>query len=385
MAEACFAWRAILTSGSRKRAMIRRGRVSSTTDSAFGSPLRNVLAALAFVVLVFVAATTGYFEAGWSLGDSAYMVTLTIFSVGYDEVHPIDTTYLRALTTGTMVLGCTGMIVLTGALVQAFTAFQLRRMLGGDRMQAEIDRLSNHVIICGYGRIGVQLANELRNARTSFVIIERDAARIADAQAHEFLYITADATDESALCAAGVERARTLATVLPDDAANVFITLSARNMNTGLEIIARGEAPSTEAKLFHAGANRVVLPTHIGAERIAEMILYPATMRFVGESPDMRDMKRCLHEFGVELEVVTAAADGALTGETVSEAERHGQGAFFIVQIDRSGGQTILHPGEEVRIEGGDRLVLLVRGSRVSAGAIFSTPKGRTRVGRMDI
>ncbi len=153
-------------------------------------------------------------------------------------------------------------------------------------------------------------------------------------------------------------------------------------MNATLEIIARGEAPSTETKLFHAGASKVVLPTHIGAERIAEMILYPTTDRFVDASDQMRDMKRGLHEFGLELEAVTVVANGTLTGETVGEAERRGRGAFFVVQIDRPNGQTILHPGEDVKLEAGDNVVLVVRGSRVSAGAIFSTPAGRIRVGR---
>ena len=362
-----------------------KGTIASSADGVLGSPLRNLSIALIYVAAVFVAATAGYVAAGWTLGDAAYMVTLTIFSVGYDEVHPINTMYLRALTTGTIALGCTGMIVLTGALVQVFTVFQIRRMLGLDRMQSQIDRLENHVIICGFGRIGVQLANELHAAQSGFVIIERDEKKIAEAQALGFLCITADATDESALGAAGIGRARVLATVLPDDAANVFITLSARNFNSELQIIARGEAPTTESKLFHAGANKVVLPTHIGADRIAEMILYPTTARFVGTSPQIRDLKRGLHEFGLELEVVTATADGAMTGETVGEAERRGQGAFFVVQIDRANGQSILHPGEDVRISDGDNVVLVVRGSRVAAGAIFSTPKGRVRVGRMDV
>ena len=361
-----------------------RDTISSKADSVLGSPLRNLAVALIFVGAIFVTATLGYVSAGWSVGDAAYMVTLTIFSVGYDEVHPVNTTYLRALTTGTMVLGCTGMIVLTGALIQVFTVFQIRKMLGLDRMQTQIDRLDNHVIICGFGRIGMQLASELHAAHTGFVIIERDAAKSANAQSQGYLCINADATEENALSAAKVDRAKVLATVLPDDAANVFITLSARNLNSKLEIIARGEVPTTESKLFHAGADKVVLPTHIGAERIAEIILYPTTTRFIGDSPQMRDMKRGLHEFGLELEVVTAHAEGTLTGETVSEAERRGQGAFFIIQIDRTNGQSILHPGEDVRIESGDDLVLVVRGSRVSAGAIFSTPRGRIRVGRID-
>ena len=361
-----------------------KGAVSSTTYGVLGSPLRNLAAALIFVALVFVAAVAGYVAAGWNLGDAVYMVTLTIFSVGYDEVHPINTSYLHTLTIGTIVLGCTGMIVLTGALIQVFTVFQLRRMLGFDRMQKQIDSLENHVIICGLGRIGIQLANELQMAHAGFVIIEREEAKIADAKGLGYLCIAADATDESALRAAGIDRARVLATVLPNDAANVFITLSARNLNSKLEIIARGEVPTTESKLYHAGASKVVLPTHIGAERIAEMILYPATMSVVDDSPQMRDMKRGLHEFGLELEVVTVASGSAIIGETVGEAERLGKGAFFIVQIDHSNGQSIRHPGEEVRIEPKDKIVIVVRGDRVSAGAIFSAPKGRVRSGRME-
>lgn len=362
--------------------MASKHMIKPTMEGVLGSPLRNLAIALAFVGLVFSLATAGYVIAGWSPSDAAYMVTLTIFSVGYDEVHPIDTMFLRVLTTGTIVLGCTGMIVLTGALVQLLTVSQIRRILGLDRMQTQIDRLENHVIICGFGRIGVQLAEELHAAGTGFVILERDAARAGEVQAMGFLCIAADAAEESALAAAGVERARVLATVLPDDAANVFITLSARNMNANLEIIARGEVPTTEGKLFHAGADKVVLPTHIGAERIAEMILYPATSSLVEEVPLMKQIKRGLHEFGLELETVTVARYSALVGETVRDAERRGQGAFFIIQIDRANGKSIPHPGEDVRIESEDRIVLVLRGSRVAAGAIFSTPKGQVRAGR---
>ena len=348
----------------------------------FGSPVQNVVRTLAFVLAVFVVATAGYVHAGWSLGDASYMVTLTIFSVGYGEVRPIDTNYLHALTMGTMILGCTGMIVLTGALVQLFAQFQLRNLLGIDRMQTQIAKLRGHSIICGYGRIGQQLAKELFAAKQSFIILERNPVKVASAEAAGYLCLAGDAADETSLRGAGIEHARVLASVLPDDATNVFITLSARSLNPDLEIIARGELPSTETKLIHAGANKVVLPTQIGAERIAEMILYPHTARFVSESDDLREIKRGLHDFGLELEAVIAAPSGALTGETVGEAERRGRGAFFVVQIDRASGPSILHPGEEVKIEPGDNVVLVVRGSRVAAGALFSTPAGPIRVGR---
>ncbi|EGD59108.1 TrkA-N [Novosphingobium nitrogenifigens DSM 19370] len=355
------------------------------TGGVLASPIKLLSGTVVYVTIVFIASTIGYVIAGWPLSDAAYMVLLTIYSVGYGEVRPIDTTFLRVWTTMTIVLGCTGMIVLTGALVQVFTLFQFRRLLGLDRMQTEIERLDTHAIVCGFGRIGVQLAKALTDARHPFLIIERDPGKADEARAAGFLTLVGEATHEETLKAAGIERARVLATVLPDDAANVFITLSARNLNPKVQIIARGEAPSTESKLFHAGADKVVLPTHIGAERITELILFPATESVLGDTLEIGAVKRNLNDFGLDLEVVTAGERGALTGLTVGEAERRGNGAFFIVQIDREGGQSIQHPGEDVRIEAGDLILLVVRGSRLSAGAIFNAPQRPVRHGRMFI
>jgi voltage-gated potassium channel len=351
-------------------------------NTLLGSPLRLLSGTLLYVATLFAISTMGYVRAGWPLGDAAYMVLLTIFSVGYGEVRPIDTTFLRLWTTMTIVLGCTGMIVLTGALVQVFTLFQFRRLMGLDRMQTEIERLSGHTIICGYGRIGVQLARALAEANHPFLVLERSPAKADEARAHGCLALVGEATLEETLREAGITRARVLATVLPDDAANVFITLSARNLNPAVEIIARGEAPTTESKLLHAGADKVVLPTHIGAERMTELILYPATGKAMADGSAMGEVKRKLHDFGLDLEVVICPPRGALTGATVGEAEQRGNGAYFIVQIDRAGGQQIEHPGEDVRLEAGDRVMLVVRGSRLSAGAIFSSPARPVKHGR---
>ena len=244
---------------------------SLPVPSVLISPLRTIFFTLVYMAVVVVLATLAYLRAGWSFGDAIYMVTLTVYTVGYGEVRPIDTPYLHAITMATMVFGCTGMIVLTGALVQLFTVLQLRELLGGNRMQSRIENLAGHVIICGYGRIGVMLARELAQAGTPLVILDKRPDKLAEAEAAGHLCFNGDATEEAALLTAGIARARVIATVLPDDAANVFITLSARNLNETIEIIARGEAPTTERKLRHAGANQVVLPTHIGAERIARL------------------------------------------------------------------------------------------------------------------
>jgi len=177
-----------------------------------------------------------------------------------------------------------------------------------------------------------------------------------------------------------VERARVLATVLPNDAANVFITLSARSLNPQLQIIARGEEPSTENKLMQAGANQVVLPTHIGAERIAEMILFPATARLLRDADHMRDVEKSLRGLGLDLEVAAVHEKSEAVGLTVAELETRARGAFFIVRIDQRDGESISQPPADTRIGAGDGLVLVGRGG----GKLYSllTTPAKTQAGR---
>jgi voltage-gated potassium channel Kch len=323
---------------------------------------------IAFMVTIVVAATTAYMAAGWPFGDALYMVLLTVYTVGYGEVRPVDTPYLHGVTIATIILGCTGMIMVTGYLVQVLTFSQVQRLLGGNRVKSQIDHLKGHVIICGYGRIGVRLARELAQGGAAFVVLERDEDSFVEARDMGYLCWHGDATDEAALRAVGVERAQILATVLPSDAVNVFITLSARGLNPDLRIIARGEEPSTERKLLQAGANQVVLPTHIGAERIAEMVLFPETARFARGSRRMGEFQKTLGDLGLELEEVVIAAGTVAAGLTVGELEARAGGPFFVVQIDRGGGEPILHPPADLSIAPGDGLLVVGRGGgRINA------------------
>ena len=340
-----------------------------------GSSARNLILGVAYMLIVMTLATAGYVLAGWSLGDAAYMVVITVYTVGYDEVRPIDTTALRAITIATVVFGCTGMIFLTGALIQFVTLNQIKEVLGLRRMTQQIETLSDHVIICGLGRIGLRLAQELVAGRASFIVLDNNAARVAEAQDRGFLSVVADATEEAALREAGIERARALVTVLPSDAANVFITLSARSLNASLEIIARGEAPSTERKLLHAGANRVVLPTHIGAERIAEMILYPSMAALDQDGDRMRNFETVLRTLGLNMDIAVAAPGSPAVGRSVQWLEDEARGAFFVVRINRRAGETITHPDPSTMIETGDGLVLI---GRVLGVRTLFEPGGRS-------
>jgi len=331
------------------------------------SPLRNLLGGLLYIVLVTVLATGAYAACGWSVGDAFFMVITTVFTVGYGEIRPVDTVVLRSITIGLIVAGCTGMIFVTGSLVQLITASQFQQLLGTRRMQKEISALSGHVIVCGYGRIGQMLARELKAARMACVVLERDGARVKQAVALGFMAMQADATDEEALREAGVARAKVLATVLPNDAANVFITLSARSLNAGLMIIARGEAPSTEKKLLQAGATRVVLPAHIGAERVAELILYQDMLHLLDGPGAQEDMARDLRRLGLELEVIPAASGSRCVGLSVAELEAAAAGAFLVVALSRSGGRSVLQPTGDMVIAEGDGVAVVGRPGRAQA------------------
>ncbi len=344
--------------------------------TALASPIRNLIAGVIFVTSVMIASTLAYMSQGWSLSDAAYMVVLTVYTVGYDEVRPIDTAALRGITVTLIVTGCTGMIFLTGTLIQLITVSQFQAFFGTRRMQKEIDQLNGHVIICGYGRIGQSLAVDLKSGGQDFVVLDRGESRLEAAKSAGYLTLQGDATDEDVLRQAGILRARALTTVLPDDAANVFITLSARSLNKNLTIIARGEIPATERKLIQAGADRVVLPAHIGAERIAELLLFKA-MAHLRDSSKMEAITNELKRLGLDLEIVSAAKGSPAAGATIADIERLAGGSFMVVAIEEAdGGSTIFQPPLNMRIKPGEGIAVVGRPTRTDAmQSIFVAPK----------
>jgi voltage-gated potassium channel len=331
------------------------------------SPFRNLVLGVAYMLVVMTLAVIAYLAAGWRFGDALYMVVITVYTVGYGETMPVDTPLLRGITITLIVLGCTGMIYLTGALVQFITLDRLNAIFGANRMNTQVERLSHHVIICGFGRLGSMLAQELSAADVPLVILEQTESAVTAARDRGYLCIHTDATNEEALQAAGVGRARSLATVLSNDAANVFITLSARSINPDLEIIARGELPSTERKLLQAGANTVVMPAHIGAERIAELILYRKTGALIRGSEQMKDFERNLLSLGLDIDIVVAASGSPVVGMTVEMIERQAQGGFLVIQVNRKAGESITRPDKGMVVQAGDGVFVLGRGGDAQA------------------
>jgi voltage-gated potassium channel Kch len=339
---------------------VPRPRMTGLLDS----PVRNLSVGVAYTLTVMIVATVAYMAVGWSFRDAVYMVIVTVYTVGYNEVRPINTPALNVITIGLIVLGCTGIIFLTGALVQFFTLNQINKTIGLKRMNRQIDELKEHVIVCGFGRFGTVLARSLSASSAGFVILEENEARATEARLQGHLCIQGDATTEAALRAAGVMRANALATVLSNDALNVFITLTARALNPDLSIVARGERSSTESKLLQAGADKVVLPTHIGAERIAELILHEESARFIEGLERSHGFQRVLHNFGMDLQVVNAAPQSPAVRMTVSAIERQAKGAFFIIQINRRDGDVFTSPPPTTVVGEGDGVVLIGRPNR---------------------
>jgi voltage-gated potassium channel len=309
--------------------------------------------------LTVVVAVAGYVIAGWTLLDAIYMVVITIFGVGYGEVQPLVSPALKVFTILVIITGAIAVAYTVSGFVQLVAEGEIRRALNLKRMTQDIESLENHVIICGFGRIGQMVARRLKDEHQLFIVIDNDPERIALAREHGMLMYQGNATDENVLQAVQIQKARSLATVLPDDAANVFITLTAREMNSTLIILARGELPSTEKKLRLAGANHVVLPATIGAMRMAHLITHPSAVDFLSDMAAGDGLNELLAELDIQLNELPIGQDSSLIGGTIGDIEVRGKGTFITVALRRANGEVMIHPGRDTYLAKGDTVILM--------------------------
>ncbi|MFQ3583488.1 MAG: potassium channel protein [Cyanobacteriota bacterium] len=321
--------------------------------------LRRIFIGLSLLGLTLCCAVLGYYLAGWALLDAVYMVVITIFGVGYGEVRPLDSPALKVFTILVIVAGTSASVYAVGGFVQLITEGEIQQALGARRMSRGIDTLKEHVIICGFGRIGQVLCRELAQARQPFVIIDSNPERVTLAESLGYWVRLGDATEEEVLQAVGIQRAKVLATVLRNDAANVFITLTGRSLNPKLTIIARGEYTTTEKKLLQAGADQVVLPATIGGLRIAHMITHPAAVDLLEEKFSRGLLNEQLAEIEMQLLDLEISTGSPLAGQTIGQLEVRGKQTFLIVAVRRADGTAVSHPPQELVLQAGDRVVVL--------------------------
>lgn len=317
------------------------------------SPFTRVRRGLFVLAVVFVVSVVGYRWLGYPWLEAVWMVVITIASVGYGERSQQEPAG-QLLTIGLVIFGLSAAAYTFSGLLRLMLAGELDQILGRTLMSREINQLKNHTIVVGFGRIGRVLTADLKRHGRPFVVIETDAARCQDARERGYLYINGDATDDDVLVSAGLVKAHSLASALPNDANNVFITLTARNLNPGLKIIARAEHSTSERKLMQAGADRIVMPSTIGAQQIGRMITRPHTA-------DLLELFAEQGNLNLEIDEIHLPDGHSLVGKTIEESAAQRQFALLILAVKQSSGELTVGVGADYRLNTNDILIVFAK------------------------
>jgi len=312
--------------------------------------LRNLrLIGICLAILTLLGMTGFHFIEGWSWFDGFYMVVTTLTTIGYQEVHPLSHTG-RIFNVALIIAGVSLVFLGIGSLTQALLEFELRSFFGRRKMERQIDRLTEHYIICGAGRVGRSAARELARRPAPFVIVEQNADKAAKYSA-EWLMMVGDATQEQTLREVHIERARGLVAATTTDATNLYIVLTARGLNPQLRIIARASEDDAEKHLLTAGADSVVSPYHFAGQRIAQSFLRPNVVSFLDTATT---------HLGMDLEIgeIPVPAGSTFCGKTIETSRIRQERGVIILAIKRGQGMRF-NPSPEDRIETGDCLIAM--------------------------
>jgi voltage-gated potassium channel len=320
------------------------------------SPGRRFLIAVVGILALVVVGAIGYWLIeGFSLIDSLYMSVITISTVGFAEVHPLSPAG-RVFTMVLIVIGVGTAFYLLATAAELLIEGQLRDFLGATAMQRRIHQLEGHVIICGYGRFGRVVAEELLRHSVPIVVIDPNPALAPEFERAGMLHLTASALEDDVLEEAGVRTARAIVVATGSDADNVYITLSAREKSPRIGIHARGESESGLRRLRLAGADQIVSAYQRGGMRIAAQILRPAVVDFL-------ELAMPGHGQEVDLEEIRVIANSPLIGKTIEAVER-GAARLRVVALKRGTEPIALIPDSATVIQPGDHLVAI--GDRLS-------------------
>lgn len=318
---------------------------------SFAGNNRRILYAVAAVAIAIGFGAVGfYLIEGWSILDSLYVAAQTVTTVGYGDLTPV-TRNGRIFSTIFMLVAVGVVLYALTTTVKGIIQSELVATFGRRRQSRKMSKLRNHFIICGAGRVGSHLVRGLLGSAEIFIVIERDPEKVAELTELGVVVLVRDATHEESLREAGVEHARGLAACLPDDADNVYVVLTARDLNPQMHIVARAAEEQAEAKLIRAGANRVVAPTIIGGHRMAMALTKPAVDDFLG-SITANKLELAFEQLEVE-------PSSILAGQKLSETNIRSELDIVVVSIRRSDGKILFNPSGEATIESGDILIAI--------------------------
>ena len=318
-----------------------------------GRPLAlRLLYPIAVVFALLAAGTLGYqLVEGWGWFDALYMTAITITTVGFLEVHPLGAggrVFTMALALG----GVFTAFYAAAEFIRAVVTGEIGILLGRQRMETRLEKLSGHFVVCGFGRMGRLVAEEFSSAGLPFVVVDRDERALVGFDIPHGIPLVGDATADDVLRRAGVERARALVTAAASDADNVFITMSARLLNERLVIVARAEGEGAEVKLRRAGASRVVSPYSIGGHRVAQAVLRPNAMDFI-------ELATRSEHLELQIEDVEIRPGSRLVGCSLKASPIRSELGIIIVAIKKPAGRMVFNPASSAQLEAGDVLITL--------------------------
>lgn len=313
---------------------------------------RNIFKLIFLIVTLFAFGTVGYMIIeGWSLIDALYMVVITMTTVGFGEVNPLSSNG-RLFTIGLMLFGIGVLAYGISTFVEYIVTADLAGTLRRRRVSREIDKLENHIVVCGYGRVGRSAVSSLNESGRPMVIVELDEKLIQAAQEENILVVEGDATRDEVLLRAGIERAWGLIVCTGQDSLNLFIVLSSRALNKDLYIVARTIEAENEGKMRRAGADRVVSPYQIGGKHMANIIVRPHVTDFF----DVVTLGGGIELWIEELQIMPGSP---LVGQTVGEADVRKQTGVTLVALIPHSGEDALIPHAQTRLDARDELIVL--------------------------
>jgi len=324
-------------------------------------PLRRFRLAGILLAIVIAVGVTGYMVIdGWDFLDSFFMVIITISTVGYTEVHPQGHAG-RLFTSGLIVVGVATMLYGFGVFAETLADNSFGRYRKERQLQRELDRLSDHFIICGYGRIGTQIVAEFEQHATAYVVIDQTEEALERIRAENHLHIEGDASKEEILKQAGIERARGLISAVDSDERAVYIVLAARALNPNLYIVARAGRPESIRRLELAGATRTISPYLMAGHRMAELAIRPA----------MVDVLDTLHhgEAGIGVEEMVVSPETKAVGRTLEEVGLLAGNTAKVLAVRRRDGNVSVNPAASIRLEEGDLVIALGTEDQLFASA----------------
>jgi voltage-gated potassium channel len=314
----------------------------------------RIILALVVPVLLLLVGTFGYLlieDEHWSLLDGLYMTVITLTTVGFNEVHPLSTPG-RVFTVFLALGGIFTLFYTATEIIRAVVSGEVHGLLERRRMERSLGKLTNHLIVCGFGRMGREVCQEFSKQGLPFVVIDKNPETVASFQMPHGIALHGDAASDEVLKRAGIERARALITVVASDAENLYIIMSSRLLNDKIFLVARAEETTSEQKLVRAGANRVVSPYHLGGVRVAQAALRPTVMDFL-------ELATRTEHVDLQIEETQVRGRSRLAGATLKDSRLREDLGVIIVAIKKSTGKMVFNPPAEAVLEASDILVAI--------------------------